>query len=350
MISIHLIGIPLLAVAVLFWMTYRTGVGGAYSADMELQIAKQAVRQASKLAHTVAKQQISSISKSDQSPVTVADFGAQAVIISALKQAFPNDPVVGEEDAAALRADQELADKVWALAKNAAPEDKNLTEQANLFAAIDAGNFEGSPTGREWALDPIDGTKGFLRGGQYAVCLALIVNSQVELGVIGCPNLGPHGGLFSAVRGKGAFWQPLFSEGEPERINFRHLKSIEEAKFCESVESGHSALDTQLKIAKSLGITNAPVQMDSQAKYCTLAKGEADIYLRLPVRLDYEEKIWDHAAGNVLITEAGGIVTDMYGKPLDFGKGRTLRDNKGVIAAEKSIHKQVIEAVQAALA
>jgi 3'(2'), 5'-bisphosphate nucleotidase len=62
-----------------------------------------------------------------------------------------------------------------------------------------------------WTLDPIDGTKGFLRGGQYAVCLALVVDAQVELGVIGCPNLpsdvsnpdGPRGSIFVAVKGQG---------------------------------------------------------------------------------------------------------------------------------------------------
>jgi hypothetical protein len=71
---------------------------------------------------------------------------------------------------------------------------------------IDWG-FEGM-----WTLDPIDGTKGFLRGGQYAVCLALIENAQVQLGVMGCPNLlvdplnqnGPKGCIFVAVRGQGA--------------------------------------------------------------------------------------------------------------------------------------------------
>ena len=63
-----------------------------------------------------------------------------------------------------------------------------------------------------WTLDPIDGTKGFLRGEQYAVCLALIVDARVQLGVIGCPNLlvdaskpdGPRGCLFVATRGQGA--------------------------------------------------------------------------------------------------------------------------------------------------
>lgn len=79
--------------------------------------------------------------------------------------------------------------------------------------AIDRGNYAGGAKGRHWALDPIDGTKGFLRGGQYAVCLALIVDGIVQVGVIGCPNLplnhqqpeGERGALFIAVRGQGAF-------------------------------------------------------------------------------------------------------------------------------------------------
>ena len=79
--------------------------------------------------------------------------------------------------------------------------------------AIDRGNYIGGSKGRHWALDPIDGTKGFLRGGQYAVCLALIVDGIVQLGVVGCPNLpvdhqkpeGERGSLFIAIRGQGAF-------------------------------------------------------------------------------------------------------------------------------------------------
>ena len=63
-----------------------------------------------------------------------------------------------------------------------------------------------------WTLDPIDGTKGFLRGEQYAVCLALLVDAKVQVGIMGCPNLpldaskpdGPKGCLFIAVRGHGA--------------------------------------------------------------------------------------------------------------------------------------------------
>jgi 3'(2'), 5'-bisphosphate nucleotidase len=89
--------------------------------------------------------------------------------------------------------------------------------------------------------------------------------------------------------------------------------------------------------------------MDSQAKYGSIARGAGDLYLRLPVRADYVEKIWDHAAGDLIVREAGGQVTDVEGKRLDFSIGRTLKANKGVIAAPKDVHKHVIEAVKEVL-
>ena len=89
--------------------------------------------------------------------------------------------------------------------------------------------------------------------------------------------------------------------------------------------------------------------MDSQAKYGSIARGAGDLYLRLPVKKDYQEKIWDHAAGVVLVQEAGGEVTDAWGKPLDFGIGRTLKENKGVVAAPKDVFPKVIEVVKEVL-
>ncbi|KAJ1939818.1 3'(2'),5'-bisphosphate nucleotidase [Linderina macrospora] len=90
--------------------------------------------------------------------------------------------------------------------------------------------------------------------------------------------------------------------------------------------------------------------MDSQCKYAAVARGDADIYLRLPVSETYVEKIWDHGAGNVIIREAGGRVSDIHGKPLDFSIGRTLSANKGVVAASAHIFDDVIKAVQETLA
>lgn len=317
--------------------------------EKELQVAKSAVRLGAQLAHKVTQSKVNCLSKEDRSPVTVADFGAQGVIIGALKQAFPVDPIVGEEDSQKLRANAQLADQVWELAKEVAPRDPAIQSQQRLLDTIDCGQYEGGPQGRMWTLDPIDGTMGFLRGGQYAVCLALIVDAVVRVAVIGCPNLGPKGGLYFAVKDRGAYVEPLFEDGPPQaqaqRIHFRELVDNADAVFCESVEPSHSAIDVQAEIARSLKITKSPIRMDSQAKYCTLAEGKADIYLRLPVTMDYQEKIWDHAPGNLLISEAGGVVTDMYGQPLDFGVGRTLKNNKGIIASTPAVHAQLIKAI-----
>lgn len=125
-----------------------------------------------------------------------------------------------------------------------------------------------------------------------------------------------------------------------------NITSAAAASFCEGVEAGHSSHGQQAAIAKALGITKDSTRMDSQAKYGSIARGDGDIYLRLPISATYQEKIWDHAAGNIIVEEAGGIVTDASGKKLDFSVGRTLRENKGVVAAAKGVHAEVIEAVK----
>jgi 3'(2'), 5'-bisphosphate nucleotidase len=114
------------------------------------------------------------------------------------------------------------------------------------------------------------------------------------------------------------------------------------ARFCESVESGHSSHGDAAELAKRLGITATPVRMDSQAKYAVVARGEADIYLRLPTRGDYREKIWDHAGGVLIVTEAGGRVSDVDGKPLEFHHGAELLANRGVIVTNGPLHDAVL--------
>uniref|UniRef100_A0A060T3N4 3'(2'),5'-bisphosphate nucleotidase n=1 Tax=Blastobotrys adeninivorans TaxID=409370 RepID=A0A060T3N4_BLAAD len=328
--------------------------------SVEKLVAQLAVRRACVLAQAVAGQ-VDAITKSDDSPVTVADFGAQAIIIDAIRKAFPNDKVVGEEEADKLAKDSALREKVYKLVDVASKQTEFASEKIGrigsaeeMVDAIGHGNYSGGSQGRFWALDPIDGTKGFLRGGQYAVCLALIENAKVVMGVIGCPNLNG-GELYSAVRGEGATVMPITHAGtkdaNEQSIHFRNItvSDLSDATFCESVEAGHSSHGTNARIAQELGITKPSVRMDSQAKYCSISKGNGDIYLRLPVSATYQEKIWDHAAGNVIVSEAGGVVSDMYGKELDFGVGRTLANNKGVIAAAKGIHSTVLEAVKKAV-
>ena len=219
----------------------------------------------------------------------------------------------------------------------------------DIFAAIDRGNAEGGSKGRFWTLDPIDGTKGFLRGDQYAVALALIEDGQVRLGVLGCPSLplvslqGQGGSLFVAVRGQGSAIRGI-DRAEERKIRVADIANPSEALFCESFESAHSSHDDMGEIVKLLGVRRPPLRMDSQAKYGILARGDGTVYLRLPTKKAYVEKIWDHAAGCILVEEAGGKVTDLTGKPLDFSQGKTLVKNKGVIATNGKLHEVVLSA------
>jgi 3'(2'), 5'-bisphosphate nucleotidase len=114
------------------------------------------------------------------------------------------------------------------------------------------------------------------------------------------------------------------------------------------VEALHSSHSTAGTIASILQITKDSIRMDSQCKYAVVSRGEADIYLRIPTRMDYEEKIWDHAGGSLLIEESGGKISDIYGNKLDFSQGRTLK-SKGVVATNGKFHDKVIEAVKTAM-
>ncbi|KAF1349792.1 3',5'-bisphosphate nucleotidase-like protein [Delphinella strobiligena] len=345
----------------------------------ELHIALLAVQRATLLTKQVFNSHAKgTLNKSDASPVTIGDFGAQALIIAAIAANFPNDEIVGEEEAKDLRENAELKKTVWELVQKAKLDDASgekelggaIESDDQMLEVLDKGASNGGDKGRIWALDPIDGTKGFLRGGQYAVCLALMVDGDVKVGVLGCPNLpvddsvaltedlGANasdaegkGVIFSAVLGQGATSRPLAAGAlqKEQPIHMSKITDLGAATFCESVEAGHSSHGDQADIARKLGITKPSVRMDSQAKYGSIARGAGEVYLRLPVRKDYQEKIWDHAAGDLIVREAGGEVTDVAGNRLDFGQGRTLARNKGVVAAPKPLHAEVLAAVKSVL-
>ncbi|EAQ85224.1 hypothetical protein CHGG_09238 [Chaetomium globosum CBS 148.51] len=345
----------------------------------ELEIAQLAVQRAAILTKRVFHEKAKgTVSKDDASPVTVGDFGAQALIIAALRHNFPGDAIVAEEESAQLRADEGLRELIWGLVRGTKLEDPEaegllgggVRDVDDLLEVVDLGRSAGGREGRVWTLDPIDGTKGFLRGGQYALALALLEDGEVKVGVLGCPNLpvddaAPltvdiganqsddegRGVIFSAVIGQGATSRPLSTGGltEGKSIKMKEVTEMASASFCESVEAGHSNQSESAQIAQKLGITKPSVRMDSQAKYGSIARGAGDIYLRLPTSKTYQEKIWDHAGGDLIVREAGGQVTDTKGRRLDFGVGRTLASNSGVIAAPAAVHNQVLDVVQEVL-
>jgi 3'(2'), 5'-bisphosphate nucleotidase len=209
---------------------------------------------------------------------------------------------------------------------------------------IDRG--AGEAAGRYWVLDPIDGTKGFLRNDQYAVALALIENGTAQWGFLACPalpNARGTGSIFVAQRGSGA--REFSLQGEelgPIRVSAQ--SDITQARLAESVESAHTNQGLAARLRDKLGIEAEPVRMDSQGKYAAVARGDAEIYLRSPNSKtpEYRENIWDHAAGCLVVEEAGGRVSDVYGNPLDWSQGRRLENNIGVLATNGASHDGVL--------
>lgn len=277
-----------------------------------MEVARAATEDAAAAARFVARTYSADfdegkIGKADASPVTVADFAVQAIVCKRLLDACPDDPVIAEESADELRKDSRLLARVTEAVRVVLP--SATTE--DVCDWIDRGS-EREYRERVWTLDPIDGTKGFVRRQQYALCLALLEGGVPVAGALACPNLplsledpGPSvGTLFCASAGGGA-WQMAMPEDGGDgaartEIRLRQdLKPEDHLRFCESVEAAHSNHALSEKIAQALSITRPPLRFDSQVKYGLMARGDADIYLRLPkfesgvpFGSTYQENIW----------------------------------------------------------
>ncbi|KAI7841336.1 hypothetical protein COHA_004954 [Chlorella ohadii] len=342
----------------------------------EMNAAVEAVRLASRLCQAVQVQlqRGEKTEKDDESPVTVADYGAQALVAWSLQRSFPGQAVslVAEEDAVELRAPEgaDMLARIAALVNEALavehPQAAPLSpsEVADL---IDSGNSAGGGSGRHWVLDPIDGTRGFVGMRQYAVCLGLLEQGEVVLGVLGCPNLPQYaiseadcdegqagrsfsdeavGTMFAACKDQGSWAGPVFGGMPSQRIFCNDTLPASQVRYMESFEARHSNHDMALAIADEIGITLPSLRLDSQAKYGALSRGDASVFMRFPDP-SYREKIWDHCAGVIILQEAGAVISDAAGHPLDFSKGRYFPDlHGGIVAATPSMHRAIIAAIQ----
>ena len=318
----------------------------------EAKFAVAAVREAALIARRVQQELVvEAIAKDDKSPVTVADFASQAVVAKRLSDAFPGEVLIGEESAASLRTEEgrSTLEQITHFVRHIFP----AATTKDVCEWIDRGAVQ-SPPPRYWTLDPVDGTKGFLRGDQYAVAFAQVSNGTVQVGALGCPELeeakrpikGGVGCVLLAVRGQGTVVQPLDVTDDTDwaKLSVSDHSAQANARLLCSVEKAHTDTGGIGLLVKTLAISADPVPMDSQAKYAVLAAGAGDVNLRLisPNMPDYREKVWDQAAGSIVVEEAGGRVTDLDGKPLDFAQGRTLAGNRGVLATNGKLHDALL--------
>ncbi|KAJ7946920.1 PAP-specific phosphatase HAL2-like [Quillaja saponaria] len=370
----------------------------------ELDVAVKAVQMACSLCQKVQENLISKTksngqvqmhSKDDSSPVTIADWSVQAIVSWVLSESLGsgNMSILAEEDVQTLTKTnasglleavvKTVNDYLAEAPSFGVKKPKSDLKTSEVLEAISRCNSTGGPNGRFWVLDPVDGTLGFVRGDQYAVALALIEDGEVVLGVLGCPNypmrkewLSYHhryhriiskltpptaetwdkGCVLYAKRGTGKAWmQPvnhadkkLVLQNGPRPVQVSSIDNPALATFCEPVEKANSSHSFTAGLAYSVGLRKQPLRVYSMVKYAAIARGDAEIFMKF-ARAGYKEKIWDHAAGLVIIQEAGGVVTDAGGRPLDFSKGMYLEGlDRGIIASSGAkLHEKIIEAVDA---
>lgn len=329
-----------------------------------LAAARLAVLRASRVCRRLQADlaRLGAMTKGDRSPVTVADFASQAVVAWTLTEELGAATIVAEENADELRRQMDAGDRtlVDAVIEAARTEWPDATVE-RVLQMIDLGAAEPKKDDWSgyWTLDPIDGTKGFLRNEQYAVALAWIEAGQPTIGVLGCPALAkdfnrpfddpdPRGTIYFAVAGEGLYETDADGGDEaPARVRRLEPAEDEPVRLCESVEGAHTSHDRAERVMERLGEMAEPARLDGQTKYAVVARGQADVYLRLPrPGSRYVERIWDHAAGAIVAQEAGLSVTDVDGRSLDFGHGRGLEKNRGVVVAPTRLHGVLMGALR----
>lgn len=301
---------------------------------MELQPIIEAVQLAGQLCQRVQRDFLSENIKGGE-PVTIADYGAQALIGRALQQAFPDDAVIAEEHAeqfvSIVPADQrrQICDLLQDTLQTRLQED-------DLLNWLDQG--QGRTAQRTWVIDPVDGTESFLDGTSYSICVGVLEDWQPRGAVLGCPH---EGAVYHCWQGQ-APQQIRLDSGLVQAMAVSSRTA--DIRIIESPSSHHVDHHLQLQIYQALG-RHQLSQVHAQVKYALIADGSADVYVRIAKNRQYRAKIWDHAAGVALVLAAGGQVTDEHGTPLDFSQGPEFPPTFAIVVSNGAVHAQVLNAL-----
>ncbi|KAK3708298.1 hypothetical protein LTR37_011563 [Vermiconidia calcicola] len=354
-----------------------------HSLERELEVASIAVQYCAHLTNQLQQQTLSpesSVKKWDHSPVTIGDFAVQALLTTAIRSEFKDDRFLAEESADELRENAALLDQVWELVETfraSFPSNHVPSSKADLLDAIDqGGKGDTSNEGRTWIFDPIvpqlmrplestDGTATFMRGQQYAINCALAIDGREEIGIIGCPNLPIDSGtvheddidsdglglMIFAIRDQGTWVRPMQFDANlaPATRVPRHGDQTDMDQLiwtdCSTYTSTIQHLQQQ--VAAKLGISWPGVDLYSSiVKYAALGLGRASVCIRIFKFASWRSNSWDHAGGVLIFEEAGGKVTDLDGKAIDFCHGRKMSANYGLVCAPSSVHAEVLRVVQ----
>ena len=249
------------------------------------QVAIDAAKEAGKVLLELSQNAIQYQMKNSRDIQAEADLQSEKIIIEKIKNAFPSHSILSEE----------------------AGEETNQTEYL-------------------WVIDPLDGTINYARGiEEYCISIALSHNDQIVLGLVYHPKLDR---LFVAEKGKGAF------------LNDRRLEVSEEGDLvnCLAATDNTSHLDYRRQNMRLLAkvadeVRHVRILGSGALHMARLAQGQLDFYFKM----HYNH--WDSAAGTLIVREAGGIVTDIKGKPLN-------RHSSSILAANAAVHKRALQLLQ----
>ena len=255
----------------------------------ELRLARRLARQAGALVVAIRDGGALGVEhKAGDEPVTVADRAASELIVAGLEAAFPDDVVISEE------------------------------------RAIDPADASRAGA-RVWLVDPIDGTKDYIRGTEgFAVMIGLIIDGRPALGVVYQPT---RGGTFWAAPGLGAWF--CLGDGPPRRLTVQPVADVEHLRLVASASHRTAAID---EIKTALGITNEHNIGSVGIKLALIALGERDLYVNPSSRC----KAWDTCAPEAILVAAGGTMTDARGELLPYDR-IDLGRPKGLVACGRDI-------------
>lgn len=262
----------------------------------ELDVARAVAREAAALVETFTGRSLAVQHKTGGEPVSQADLASNDHIVRRLAEAFPDDAILSEE----------------------APDD---------------GTRLAKP--RVWMIDPIDGTRDFLRGENgYAVMIGLCVEGRPLLGVVAQPATGD---TWLGVVGHGAWQERADGSRTPLRVS-----AVTRASAIRLVASKSHRTDYYERFCHTLGITDDLALGSVGLKVAMVAQGSRDLY----VYPGSHAKIWDSCGPEAILTAAGGKLTDSDGQPLRYTQPE-LRNLRGMVASNGHVHELALEATHA---
>jgi 3'(2'), 5'-bisphosphate nucleotidase len=264
--------------------------------EYELESALEAARQAGQVV-LEAYRHFQAIPDAPIDISTEADRQAQETILNHLKRTFPSDALCAEEQTPAL-----------------------------------AGTVSVGP--RLWVVDPIDGTRGFARkNGEFSVMIAFVEHGRIAVGVVLEPAKGR---CTYAARGQGCWRQD--NGGDPVACR---VSTTSELGTAVMVQSHSRSPSVPSRMAEAVRPSRVVETYSAGIKLALVARGEVDLYVN-----DYTQfHDWDIAAGDLLVTEAGGTVTGLHGEELRYGLPEAWQ-RSGLLGSNGRVHAEALKRLE----